>query len=700
VTIWKEDRRGECDSRDSGQGSRGPLCQLLSLGTYLIYERTILLLAFLWCVTGALALWHFSQLSSKLVESGALKATELYSESLKELRTFYGAEIVDRVKPYGIEVTHDYATKKGAIPIPATFSIEFGKHIGTQIPGMQIRLVSDFPFPYRKDGGPRDSFEREALAHLTRESSDSFFRFEDFRGRPSLRYAVAIKMGKGCVACHNSHPESPKTDWKVGDVRGVQEIIRPLDNVVADTREGLKDTFLLMSLMGLLGLGGLGLVIGKMRRDKTELEQEVVERTATQSRLKALHDINVTMSSTLDLRAVLDLLMEKVSSFFPDIAAQIWLVNPETKGLERAACRNLDEAEWKGRILPTIPALVKEVLTTKSAVVARNVQTDPRTLDPSFYRQQGIISYLGVPLLVKGEVIGDLVLLTRKEHYFQGEEINFLSTLAGQAASAIHNSLLYEQTRRQATELTRSNTELEQFAYVASHDLQEPLRMITGYTNLLAKRYSGKLDQDADEFIAFAVNGAKRMNVLIHDLLSYSRVGTDAKALTRTNCEETLSKTLTSLQMAIKESGATITHDDLPAVLADDTQLGQLFQNLLGNAIKYRGTNPPQIHVGCRREAGWWLFSVRDNGIGIDPKYSERIFVIFQRLHTRDEYSGTGIGLAICKKIVERHGGKIWVESELGQGTTCYFRLPVEPHDPGVNLTDFWSDNSFREQAL
>jgi signal transduction histidine kinase len=646
-----------------------------------------------------LALWHFSQLSSKFVESGALKATELYSESLKELRAFYGAEIVDRVKPYGIEVTHDYTAKKGAIPIPATFSIEFGKHIGRQIPGMQIRLVSDFPFPFREDGGPRDSFEREALDHLNNEPDETFYRFEDFRGRPSLRYAVAIRMGKNCVSCHNSHPESPKTDWKVGDVRGIQEIIRPLDNVVAETRAGLKDTFLLMALMGLLGLGGLGLVIGKMRRDKAELEQEVIERTETQSRLKALHDINVTISSTLDLRAVLDLLMEKVSGFFPATAVQVWLVNPETKLMERAACRNLDEAEWKGRKLETIPVLVTEVLTTKAAVVARNVQTDPRTLDPSFYRQQGIVSYLGVPLMVKGEVLGDLVLLTRKEHCFRSDEIDFLSTLAGQAASAIQNSLLYEQMRRQASELTRSNSELEQFAYVASHDLQEPLRMITGYTNLLAKRYGGKLDQDADDFIGFAVNGAKRMHVLINDLLSYSRAGNNRNRLTQTNCEETLARTLASLQAAIEESGAAITHDDLPTVMADRTQMDQLFQNLIGNAIKYRGADPPQIHVGCQRDGGWWVFSVRDNGIGIDPRYSERIFIIFQRLHTRDEYSGTGIGLAICKKIVERHGGKIWIESELGQGTTCYFKLPLEPREPGANLADFW-DNSSQLQAL
>jgi signal transduction histidine kinase len=493
-----------------------------------------------------------------------------------------------------------------------------------------------------------------------------------------LRYAVAIRMGKNCVSCHNSHPESPKTDWKVGDVRGIQEIIRPLDNVVAETREGVKDLFLLMALMGLLGLGGLALVIGRMRSDKAKLEKRVAERTATQSRLKALHEINVAVSSTLDLRAVLELLMEKVSSFFSDTAVQVWLVNPETKDFERAACRNLNEAEWKGRKLNSIPSLVKEVLATKAPVLAQNVQTDPRTLDPSFYRLQGVVSYLGVPLLAKGEVIGDLVLLTRKEHHFQDDEIDFLSTLAGQAANAIQNSQLYEQTCRQAADLTRSNTELEQFAYVASHDLQEPLRMITGYTNLLAKRYNGKLDRDATEFIGFAVDGAKRMHGLINDLLSYSRVGTKRKVFAPTDCEEVLATTLDSLQMALMESGADITHDSLPTVMADDTQVGQLFQNLLGNAIKYRSTKPPKIHIGCRRENGRWLFSVEDNGIGIDSRFSERVFVIFQRLHQRDEYSGSGIGLAICKKIVECHGGKIWVNSERGQGSTFYFTLPAE----------------------
>jgi signal transduction histidine kinase len=229
---------------------------------------------------------------------------------------------------------------------------------------------------------------------------------------------------------------------------------------------------------------------------------------------------------------------------------------------------------------------------------------------------------------------------------------------------------------QRSQELARSNAELEQMAYVASHDLQEPLRMVSSYMQLVEKKYRDQLDADAHEFIGFAVDGAKRMQALIDDLLMYSRVGSRATPLRPTDCNAVVATVQRSLRMAFEESGAQVECGPLPVVMGDAAQLAQLFQNLMANAIKFHGDQPPEIHIHAEPEDGFWRFAVRDNGIGIAPDYFERIFVMFQRLHSRSRYPGTGIGLAICKKIVERHGGRIWVESAPGQGTTFLFTLP------------------------
>ncbi|MCU1269162.1 MAG: sensor signal transduction histidine kinase [Acidobacteriaceae bacterium] len=226
-------------------------------------------------------------------------------------------------------------------------------------------------------------------------------------------------------------------------------------------------------------------------------------------------------------------------------------------------------------------------------------------------------------------------------------------------------------------ELKRSNDELQQFAYVSSHDLQEPLRMVASYTQMLAKRYKGRLDSDADEFIAFAVDGCNRMQGLIQDLLAYSRAGANGKPLCEVSGEDALQGALTNLRITIEQSRAVVTHDSLPVLRTDETQLTQVFQNLVGNAIKYRSTEAPRVHISAtKKDHTEWIFSVRDNGLGIAPQYFERIFILFQRLHGRNEFEGTGIGLAICKKVLERLGGRIWVESQPEKGSTFYFALP------------------------
>ncbi len=232
------------------------------------------------------------------------------------------------------------------------------------------------------------------------------------------------------------------------------------------------------------------------------------------------------------------------------------------------------------------------------------------------------------------------------------------------------------ELEKKTHELARSNTDLQQFAYAASHDLQEPLRTVAGFVKLLEKRYKGRLDEQADEFIKYTCDGVERMQLLIKDLLIYSQVDTRERIFGPTNCAVALESAIRSLRSAIEENGTYVTYDSLPTVMADASQMSRLFQNLIGNAIKFHNGKPVRVHVSAERKGDEWIFSIRDNGIGIDPNQAERIFVIFKRLHSREEYPGTGIGLAICKRIVERHGGRIWVESDLGKGSTFYFTIP------------------------
>ncbi|MEE9459134.1 MAG: ATP-binding protein, partial [Candidatus Bathyarchaeia archaeon] len=323
-------------------------------------------------------------------------------------------------------------------------------------------------------------------------------------------------------------------------------------------------------------------------------------------------------------------------------------------------------------------------MKTNKPVVIEDIRTDKRFVPwKKEALKRGYASTLALPMKHEEHTIGSLMVYSEKKDVFEDEEVRFFSQIADNLAIGVRSER-HRKRREQAEKqlekvvknLKRSNIDLEQFAYVASHDLQEPLRMVTSYVQLIEKRYKDKLDNDANEFISYATNGTKLMQSLINDLLMFSRVETRGKTFHPTDCSAVLDQVITNLQIVIEENGVVITRDALPTVLADANQLIRLFQNFISNAVKFRSKESPQIHISAKKKKNEWIFSVRDNGIGIAPEYFERIFVIFQRLHGREEYPGTGIGLAVSKRIVERHGGRIWVESEPGKGSTFYFTIP------------------------
>jgi len=359
------------------------------------------------------------------------------------------------------------------------------------------------------------------------------------------------------------------------------------------------------------------------------------------------------------------------------------LVMPELDGIE--VCRQIDE--WRRRGDSTVGILMVTAAEGKEDMT----QALEAGADDFVSKSSDIAVIKGrIRALLRRKFYEEESLRAREEVKQKELEVE-RARIEKEAAE--ERAALADELARTADDLRRSNEDLQQFAYVVSHDLQQPLRMVSSYVQLLAKRYQGKLDADADQFIGFAVDGAERMKTLITDLLRLSRVGTRGQELSPTPCDVVLERTLRNLQVATSESGASVTHDPLPTVRGDETQLTQLFQNLVGNAIKFRGDDAPRVHISAREgtedrrpETGdqrpctegkspVFVFSVRDNGIGIDPEHAERIFKVFQRLHTEEEYDGTGIGLAVCRKIVERHGGRIWIESQVGEGATFYFTL-------------------------
>jgi len=503
--------------------------------------------------------------------------------------------------------------------------------------GVKGRIASLKPL---NPNNAADAWETAALQAFDKGAKE-VTELTELNGKPYLRAMRPFITEQGCLKCHGHQ------GYKVGDVRGGVGAYVPMETYLAAERETAGRLSATHGGIWLLGLIGVGLVtrrnlaLARERRAYTDalLESEERVRLLLDSTAEGIFGIDLDAKCTFCNRAALKMLGYPAEA---DVLG---------KNMHQLA----HHTKADGTPNPPEECRLLATLRDGSKVSAE---------DQLLWRADGTgfsTDAASHPIRHGADIVGAVVSF----HDISERK---------QAALAL---------AKKTQELERSNTELEQFAYVASHDLQEPLRMVSSYTQLLARRYQGKLDSDADDFIAYAVDGATRMQRLINDLLTFSRVGSRGKPFEAVDCNRVLQDAMGDLHAAIEDSGASITHDPLPTVQADPGQLHQLLLNLLGNAIKFRGAQKPAIHVSARHQNGEWRFSVRDNGIGIAPEFFERIFVIFQRLHTREEFPGTGIGLAVCKRIVERHHGRIWVESEPGQGSTFWFTIPENPEARG-----------------
>jgi len=627
-------------------------------GVRLLHERTILVLLLMFCLGAGCMLWYVSHLQSDLIASLALQDASLYAQALEEIRTLYTSEVVDTVRKHGITVTHDYASQEGAIPLPVTLNRLLSERLGAHKAGAQARLYSPYPFPWRRDeGGLRDTFGQAAWNALQHHPDTPFYRFEPVHGRPSLRYATADLMRPSCVTCHNTHVDSPKTDWHTGDVRGILEVILPLDSAAVQTRQGLRGTFALMAVMAVLGLSSLALVIGSLQRSSADLtararvlEREISERQRVEAALrdseeKYHHIINAAAEAIISLDA-----QGRVCEF--NRAAE------EMFGFSKA--------ELLGH--PLTPIMPPRLRDQHTAGIARYFATGQRHLP----RWQNI----ELPGYTKD---GREFLLEVSFSFFEAGDNQFLT---GVLRDLTERKQVEDELHR-ARETAEAATQAKS-AFLAnmSHELRTPMNAIIGFTRLVMRRAQDVLPQRQYANLEKILLSAEHLLILINDILDLSKIEAGRMEVHPVSfpLEELIDGCLHTVEPMVKSERvhlSTALAPALPLLVTDKDKVKQILMNLVSNAVKF--TAEGTITITAQHQAGALTVAVTDTGIGIPAEALARIFDEFQQVDSSPTrpYGGTGLGLTISRRLAQLLGGDITVHSTVGVGSTFTLTLPV-----------------------
>jgi PAS domain S-box-containing protein len=598
-----------------------------------IFDHIVLTLTALVVAATVATYWYLSNLQEQLVSTLAAQGARLQSETLAAVRGLYTSEVVDKVRRHGIEVTHDYQGKDNAIPLPATLTIELGRLIGETGSGAIVRLYSEYPFPWRKDGGPRDAFEQDALSALRSNPGQPFSRVESYQSQQVIRYAVADRMLVQCIACHNSHPASPKTDWKVGDVRGVLEITRPLTPLTLAARQSLQQALGLMAVIALLGMTGVGLVLGKQRRHAMGLAAEIKERKRVEADLRA---------STARFSA-----MEKASplgNFVTDAQGNCLHVNQmfhEITGYSDEAMRG---KPWNTGVHPEDR---ERVLAQWQNALEQNHTFAVECRFTNFVDGASAwVSCKAAPMRSGDQLLG------------------YIGTLE-------------DISDRKEVERVKN-----EFISTVSHELRTPLTSIMGSLGLLAEGVGGELSGQTRTLVELASKNSERLVRLINDILDIEKIESghmpfDLQPLELQPLTEQAMAANRPYAEQFSVSFALTTEVPDSWVRADADRLMQVMTNLMSNAAKFspRGAS---VDLRITRQANMIRFAVADRGPGIPESFRRKVFEKFSQADASDsrKKGGTGLGLSICKAIVEATGGSIGFVSREGEGTTFYFDLP------------------------